>query len=197
MTSLLLTNFSVSGNTSLNNVSVNNLNLLSLNSSGTLTIGDNATTSGITIGRTGITTTISGLQANQMISNVINPNGVGAGCTLWATLTTGTAQILNNAARTATTSMLTGSGINTFNLGGINTTHNFSGTVMNFQATNNNFTNNLSVQGNTSLNNTSVNNLSVSSLITTPSIDSIGELNIGKTNSTAINIGKTGNVINV
>jgi uncharacterized protein YfkK (UPF0435 family) len=142
---------------------------LDASSTGVLIIGSTNAT-GINIGKTGINTTVTGtLISTTSTINTVNVQGNGTNMTLWSGSISGTANILTNATRTGTTNMLTGSSANTFNLGGQNTTTNFSGLAINFTAAKNTFTNlsavNVSMENlsavNLSVNNTSIYNLSV------------------------------------
>jgi len=109
--------------------------------SAALTIGDTNAT-GISIGKAGITTTITGLQANSLTSNIISANGETVTANLWNNITTGTpsiltgattptVNILTNSERNGITNIQTGSTLaNTVNIGSATTTTNISGNLL-------------------------------------------------------------------
>ena len=134
------------------------------NVSETLNIGT-TTASGIIIGKAGLSSTIYGTVTSMTVSNFATNNiiagGVGANCSLWNLITTGSANILTgmtsgtvniltNTGRTGITNIQTGStSANTINIGSSTTTTTFNGSV-NASLID---TNNLSLRiGNTSAN---------------------------------------------
>jgi trimeric autotransporter adhesin len=165
------------------NMSILNTSIIDTPVASPLTIGTQTATS-VNIARSGVNTNINGdliapsFIYTNAIQSISNDNNIS-----FNTLnTTGNVDILTNTARTGTTNMLTGSNVNTFNLGGQNMTTNVSGIAINFTATTNTFinmsTDNLSAT-NASIDNASITNLSATNV----SIDNVSITNLSANNA--------------